>query len=125
MNKPTFGPFLYKPPDWVNTKAPADSVEALNRAWNLSRVFYPLGVQTGIHSMIEWCGVMGEYVKMLRHAYETQGVDPERVDQHSGVAVQVPEYMIEYFCEKLGCQIKPFIRSHKAEWKKHIDKWFE
>lgn len=32
--------------------------------------------------------------------------------------------MIEYFCEKLGCQLKPFIKANPAAWRREIDKWF-
>lgn len=120
-------PFVFRVPDWANKQLDASSAEdALARAWDLSRAVYPLGVQSGIHSMIEWCGVMGEYVKMLTEAHE-QGLDPREVDQHhAGSVVTVPDYMVEYFCEKLGCQLKPFIRgTNKATWRRHIIAWFE
>ena len=119
-------PFNFKPPAWTNTPAPHDDPEgALERAGDLSSSYYALGTQTGVHSMIEWCGVMGEYVRMLRYAYEQEGVPPDQVDQHSGTKVDAPEYMVAYFCEKLGCQLKPFIRGNKAVWKREINKWFE
>lgn len=120
------GPFHYEAPAWANTK-PTDlaSAEALQRADELASAYYPLGAQTGIHSMIEWCGVMGEYVKMLRHAFD-HGIDPREVDQHhEDCKVSVPDFMIAYFAEKLGCQLKPFIRADVGLWRANIEKWFE
>jgi len=117
--------FDFEAPNWVNTGVPKNPEEALRRAKDLASSFYPLGVQTGVHAMIEWCGVMGEHAKMLEYAWKELGVEPEQVDQHSGTRVEVPPYMVEYFCEKLGCQLKPFIRGNKDLWKKEINKWFK
>jgi hypothetical protein len=118
-------PFAYKPPAWVNTPVPHEPKSALGRADDLALSYYALGAQTGVHAMIEWCGVMGEHVKMLRYAYEVKGVEPDQVDQHSGTKVEVPAFMVEYFCEKLGCQLKPFIRGNREVWQREINKWFE
>lgn len=118
-------PFVYKPPSWSNTPSPQDDPEsALDRAHDLARSYYALGAQTGVHAMIEWCGVMGEHVKMLRFAYEEKNVLPDQVDQHSGVKVDAPAFMVAYLCEKLGCQLKPFIRGNPQVWRAEINKWF-
>jgi hypothetical protein len=61
---------------------------------------------------------------MLGEAHK-QGLDPRDVDQHGSTTFSVPNFMVEYFCEKLGCQIKPFIRADKATWKRAIDRWFK
>lgn len=119
------GLFKFAAPKWVNGEAATTSEESLKRAEDIASAYYPLGCQTGIHSMIEWCGVMGEYVKMLRHGYE-HGIDPCEVDQHhEDCKVEVPPYMVEYFTEKLGCQLKPFIRANPQMWREQIDEWFE
>ena len=118
-------PFVFQPPEWANTVPEEDPKGMLKRAWDVSRAVYPLGVQSGVHAMIEWCGVMGEHVKMLQYAYETHGLDPHEVDQHGSVSAEVPSFMVEYFCEKLGCQLKPFIRATPGVWRTHINKWFE
>ena len=81
-------------------------------------------MQTGIHSMIEWCGVMTEYVKMLEEAYRA-GIDPREVDKHHSQAVTVPEFMMSYFGEKLGCQLIPFIRANPQGWRNVVDSWFK
>jgi hypothetical protein len=119
--------FKFSPPSWVNTNLPPTSSaeDKLKRAHDMAQCLYPLGVQSSIHSMIEWCGVMGEYVRMLQHAYMEHQIAPENVDQHGGTSVPVPPYMVSYFCEKLGCQLKPFIRANPAVWNKEISKWFE
>lgn len=118
-------PFEYKPPAWANTDQPHDAKQALERADQLALSYYALGVQTGVHAMVEWCGVMAEHVKILRYAYEEHGLDPGQVDQHSDTKVDAPDFMVAYLCEKLGCQLKPFIRGNKAAWRQAVDKWFD
>lgn len=119
-------PFVFKEPRWANSgRSPADPAEALLRAREMSSAYYALGAQCGIHSMIEWCGVMTEYVKMLECAHAT-GVDPRDVDQHhADCKVVIPEFMATYFVEKLGCQLKPFIRADRSMWRKLLEDWFE
>jgi hypothetical protein len=33
--------------------------------------------------------------------------------------------MLEYFTEKLGCQLKPFIRADRTAWRRLLEGWFE
>ena len=117
--------FVFQPPAWANTPSPTRPDEALTRARDLAAAFYPLGTQTGVHAMIEWCGVMGEHARMLDVAYRDHGIEPDQVDQHSGTPVPAPAFMIEYLCEKLGCQLKPFIRANPGPWRRAINRWFE
>ncbi len=118
-------PFNFQPPSWVNTfDRTLSPDEALERADAIATSYYALATQTGIHAMVEWCGVMSEYVKMLRYAYKEQGIEPDQVNQHSSTVVSVPGFMVEYLCEKLGCQLKPFIRADRDRWRREIDKWF-
>ena len=119
-------PFVFQVPAWVNRKmGDLSAADVLARAQALASSYYPLATQTGIHSMIEWCGVMGEYVNMLGDAHKYHGIDPRSVDQHSGEAVPAQPFQIEYICEKLGCQLKPFIRANKDVWRRAINRWFE
>jgi len=119
--------FDFKAPPWTNSsrQVTLGAEDALRRARDLSSSYYALATQTGIHSMIEWCGVMSEYVNMLGYAFTEQKVDPREVDQHSGTAISAPEYYIAYICEKLGCQLKPFIKANKSAWRREINRWFE
>ena len=120
-------PFAFRAPAWLNAPPPAEGIsakDALDRAREAAGAYYPIGVQTGVHSMIEWCGVMGEHVRMLEEAHK-QGLDPREVDQHGSTTFAVPNFMVDYFCEKLGCQIKPFIRADRETWRRAIDRWFK
>jgi hypothetical protein len=117
--------FTFKEPEWANKEgAPRDGAGMLSRARDLASSYYPLGVQTGVHAMIEWCGVMGEHVKMMEDAF-AQGIEPNNIDQHSGVTVKAKPYRVAYICEKIGCQLKPFIKADADLWKREINKWFE
>ena len=117
-------PFHFQAPPWANTASATQDSERLDRAHSASQAYYALATQTGIHSMIEWCGVMTEYAFMLRHVHMAHGVSPDAVNQHSDVHAAVPEHMADYLCEKLGCQLKPFIRANPELWRELIDKWF-
>lgn len=118
--------FDFEAPSWTNSprQVTLSAEDALQRARDVASAYYALATQTGIHSMIEWCGVMSEYVLMLQYAFTDQRVDPREVDQHSGMTVSAPEYYISYICEKLGCQLKPFIKANKPAWRREIDRWF-
>jgi hypothetical protein len=119
-------PFEFKAPEWANNQtSPETAEQALRRSGEVVSSYYALGAQTGVHAMIEWCGVMSEYVRMLEHAWTTQEIDPRDLNEHGGAVAGLPSYMIAYFCEKLGCQIKPFIRSNTSAWRREINKWFE
>jgi hypothetical protein len=120
------GPFVFNAPSWANSgRPPANPAESLRRAREMSSAYYALGAQCGIHSMIEWCGVMSEYVKMLESAH-AEGIDPCEVDQHhADCKVSIPEFMASYFTEKLGCQLKPFIRANRSMWRRLLEDWFE
>ncbi len=117
-------PFVFVQPPWVNGPKAETAEESLKRAASIASAYYPAGVQTGIHSMIEWCGVMTEYVKMLEEAHKA-GIDPREVDKHHSQAVTVPEFMMSYFGEKLGCQLVPFIRANPLGWRYVVDSWFK
>lgn len=115
-------PFSFQAPNWVNTRPPDDPQAALGRAMSAANLFYPLAQQTGIHAMIEWCGVMVEYVHMLEEVAKA-GQDPREVDKHHSTSAEIPDFMIEYFCSKLGCQLIPFIKANPAAWQQQFNGW--
>lgn len=117
-------PFTFKAPAWLNGPAAESIEESLKRAFDIASSYYAAGVQTGIHSMIEWCGVMTEYCKMLDEAHKL-GHDPREVDKHHEGSVDLPSYMVEYFCSKLGCQLIPFMKGNLPLWKKELDGWIK
>jgi hypothetical protein len=119
-------PFHFVAPAWANTPPVGLTEEdQISRSRELAQSYYALGARTGVHSMIEWCGVMIEYVRMLEHAWRVDRIPPDGVNQHNvECAVAVPAFMVAYLAEKLGCQFKPFIRGDAATWRKEINRWF-
>jgi hypothetical protein len=80
------GIFKFVAPDWANSKTRITTAEeALKRAKDLASSYYALGTQTHVHAMIEWCGVMGEYVKFLEYIYQTQGIRGGPASWRTGV----------------------------------------
>lgn len=83
----------------------------LNTAEKAVEAFYwhLYGQQIGsrFHAFIEWCGVMGEYLKMVKET----GVEPCTLNTHSESACVVPAHQLAYLAEKLNCILAPFLNS--------------
>lgn len=121
-----FGPFLFQAPTWTNGPAvnDTDAQAVLQRAHEAAQAIYGLLTQTGCHAMIEWCGVLSAYVEMLSEAVR-QGADPLEINQHLPTQAEVPDHKVRYVMEKLGCQLKPFIRANPELWREAVERWFQ
>lgn len=71
--------------------------------WHL----YGQHIGSRFHAFIEWCGVMGEYLKMVKDS----GVEPCTLNTHSESTCAVPEHQLAYLAEKLNCILAPFLSS--------------
>lgn len=61
---------------------------------------------TRFHAFLEWNGVLGEYIRMVRDS----GVPPAQINTHTQIAVMVPAYRLEYLASKLHCILGPFLQ---------------
>jgi hypothetical protein len=71
--------------------------------WHL----YGQHIGSRFHAFIEWCGVLSEYLKMVKDS----GVEPCALNTHSRVGCAVPEHQLLYMAEKLNCILAPFLNS--------------
>jgi len=65
-------------------------------------VLFNLGVGERFHPMLEWCGVMSEYIK-IHQALLDEGIDATNSDIHNGIGSKIPKYQLNYLAEKLNC----------------------
>ena len=70
------------------------------------RTFYGMAASTGCHPFIEFCGLMGEYLKSCQLAH-LRGLDFTQANRHSGQALSIETYQANYIGEKLGCIYGP------------------
>jgi hypothetical protein len=64
--------------------------------------FYFWATQLGNHPFIEFTGVMNEYIRCCAEAHK-MGVDYPNCNRHTGKALPMPAYSVNYLNEKLEC----------------------
>lgn len=96
--------FKVKFPAWANTtpNPKQDAKESIKRARDVAGAVYALGVQTGVHAVIEWCGVLGEHVRMIEHAYHAHNIPPERRGSTWGRCRTRPRIHDRVFLREVG-----------------------
>ncbi len=75
----------------------------------LNEAFYWHAFKIGCHPFIEFCGVMGEYIKLAQAAHE-QGIDFTNTTAHSGFPLPMKDYNARYLGEKVGCIYGPALQ---------------
>jgi hypothetical protein len=73
-----------------------------------SNEFYYKAARTGCHALIEFCGLMNEFVQMCRMTMEA-GEDFTMANTHSGHSLKAQDYQIKYLAEKLDCIYGPVL----------------
>lgn len=90
-----------------------DKQELLDCVAHMGRVrdtFYWQAIQTGCHPFIEFCGFMGEYVKVCEEAAR-EGIDFRQANTHTGEALPMKPWQAQYLAEKFDCIFGPSIRA--------------
>lgn len=88
---------------------PEKREEMLQQMGKLVEAFYWQAFKIGCHPFIEFCGVMGEYVKVA-HAAHAAGIDFTNTTAHSGHALPIEVYNASYLGEKIGCIYGPALQ---------------
>jgi hypothetical protein len=81
----------------------------LHEMERLVEVFYWQAFKIGCHPFIEFCGLMGEYVKLATEAHKA-GIDFTNATAHSGFPLPMKDYHARYIGEKLGCIYGPALQ---------------
>ena len=64
--------------------------------------FYARAFRIGNHPFIEFCGLMNEYINSCRVAHDA-GIDFSECSAHSGQALPIDGFALNYINEKLNC----------------------
>jgi len=80
--------------------------EAIRKMTAVSNAFYRGAAQTGVHTFIEFCGLLNEFIKICRAASE-RGVDFMSTNTHTGKALPIETYQAKYVGEKVDCIYGP------------------
>jgi hypothetical protein len=75
----------------------------------LTEAFYWRAFAIECHPFIEFCGVMGEYIKVAEAAHKA-GIDFTNTTAHSGHALPIQPYNARYLGEKIGCIYGPALQ---------------
>jgi hypothetical protein len=76
--------------------------EVCNKMQSVSNTFYSGAVMTGNHAFIEFCGLMNEYIKACYDSIE-KDVDFTQANVHTGKALPLAPYQLDYITEKFDC----------------------
>ncbi len=98
--------------------------EMLRKMRATSSQFYELAIRTGVHSFIEFCGLMNEYIQVCERA-DKAGIDWVSANTHSGTALPFEDYNAAYLAEKLNCIYGPELLGNEKVRQAFISKLFE
>jgi hypothetical protein len=75
---------------------------SINKMQQVSNAFYAGAIHTENHAFIEFCGLMGEYIKICQATLES-GIDFTKANIHCGQSLVFYGYNEIYLREKLEC----------------------
>lgn len=90
---------------------------------NVSNVFYQLAMRTHCHPLIEFTGLINEYIKICEKTLKA-GRDFSAANTHTGGSLVFDVHNLNYLMEKLECiygpSITALIRSRMTGQKDHL-----
>jgi len=75
---------------------------SITKMQQVTSAFYAGAIHTENHAFIEFCGLMGEYIKICQTTLD-QGVDFTKANIHCGQNLVFHDYNENYLKEKLEC----------------------
>jgi hypothetical protein len=91
----------------------AAQVGMLDHMSRIANEFYAKAVTVGVHSFIEFTGLLHEYTTICRNTLE-HGADFQQANTHSGMPLKLAEHHIAYTIEKLECIYGPTLEADPA-----------
>lgn len=82
--------------------SPAERERMLVQMREASSAFYRAAAQIGNHPFIEFTGLINEYIKTCEAAHR-DGVDFTQCNTHTGTALPLADFSVDYINEKLEC----------------------
>ncbi len=118
----------YEPRELVvldtTTYTPEERAAMLKKMQHVSDVFYSLATGAGCHALIEYTGLMNEFIKVCAEAHRAGQQFPFS-NTHSGTALPFKPYHLAYLAEKLNCIYGPALLSSEDCRRAFIDTLFD
>lgn len=92
--------------------SPEELAPMIPKMEKVRTAFYSAAIQIGNHAFIEFCGLMGEYVKICQQTLD-KGEDFTVANNHSGQSLVVHDFNINYLAEKFECIFGPVFEDPK------------
>lgn len=86
--------------------------DTLAQMRRVSTAFYVGARSLGCHPFIEFTGLINEYILICQYALD-QGIDFTAAHEHSGVALPLLTFHVEYIAEKFACIFGPSFRARE------------
>lgn len=90
-----------------------ERTQMLAQMQQASDQFYANAVATRCHAIVEFTGLMNEFIVACREASEA-GLDFTQANRHSGQALPMKEHNAAYLGEKIGCIYGPSFEDPKV-----------
>lgn len=85
---------------------PEEREVMLKKMRDVSNTFYSLATQSGCHALIEYTGLMNEFITVCAEAH-AKGEQFPFSNTHSGTTLPFKPYNLAYLAEKLNCIYGP------------------
>ncbi len=95
-----------KPEELVPPEKRQQMLEQMDK---LVETFYWQAFKIGCHPFLEFCGVMSEYLTVVKQAQKA-GIDFTNMTAHSGFPLPIHPFNAKYLGEKLGCIYGPALQ---------------
>lgn len=85
---------------------PEERAEMIRKMKGVAASYYSLSAIAGIHALIEFTGLMNEYITVCEEAH-SKGVQFPFANTHNDVPLPFKEHHLAYLAEKLNCIYGP------------------
>ena len=82
--------------------------------WAAADQFYIAAANTNCHAFIEFTGLLREYCKVCEGNLK-RGIDFREINAHRSRRMQLQQYEIDYFNEKLNCIFQGLVKVERDD----------
>lgn len=99
--------------DTINSYSAEEREKALVRMKAASAAYYADAVRTGCHAMVEFTGLMNEFIQICERSHRA-GIDFMLANTHTGQKLDIQPHNVAYINEKLECIFQGLVFGQKA-----------
>ncbi len=88
--------------------------QSLTRMWAAVDQFYTAAANANCHAFIEFTGLLREYCKVCEENLK-RGIDFRELNAHRSQQMELQQYEIDYFNEKLNCIFQGLLKVERDD----------